>query len=301
VLSGVLSVGDLVIFLTYMKASMKPLRDLAKYTGRIAKASAAGERVVELLDTDPEIVDRPGAATAPRLRGELTMEGVHLTYQLGTWAVHDVDLHIEAGETVALIGPSGGGKSSIAALLLRLIEPTRGRILYDGRDAEELTVRSVREQVSVVLQEPVLFATSIRENIRYGRLDATDEEIEAAAVAANAHDFISALPTGYDHVIEERGASLSGGQRQRIALARAMLRDAPIVVLDEATSSIDPDNQREIQDAIARLTEHRTTLVITHDRSSIVDCDRVLWVEEGRVGEHVPDPMPDVEDTVAAR
>jgi ATP-binding cassette, subfamily B, bacterial len=301
VLSGVLSVGDLVIFLTYMKASMKPLRDLAKYTGRIAKASASGERVVELLETDPEIVDRPGATDAPRLRGELTMEGVHLTYQLGTWAVHDVDLHVEAGQTVALIGPSGGGKSSIAALLLRLIEPTRGRILYDGRDAEELTVRSLREQVSVVLQEPVLFATSIRENIRYGRLDATDEEIEAAAVAANAHDFISALPTGYDHVIEERGASLSGGQRQRIALARAMLRDAPIVVLDEATSSIDPDNQREIQDAIARLTEHRTTLVITHDRSSIVDCDRVLWVEEGRVGEHVPDPMPDVEDTVAAR
>jgi ATP-binding cassette, subfamily B, bacterial len=301
VLAGVLSVGDLVVFLTYMKASMKPLRDLAKYTGRIAKASAAGERVVELLETDPEIVDRPGATDAHRLRGELTMEGVHLTYQLGTWAVHDVDLRIGAGETVALIGPSGGGKSSIAALLLRLIEPTRGRILYDGRDAEELTVRSLREQVSVVLQEPVLFATSIRENIRYGRLDATDEEIEAAAVAANAHGFISALPDGYDHVIEERGASLSGGQRQRIALARAMLRDAPVVVLDEATSSIDPDNQREIQDAIERLTEHRTTLVITHDRSSIVHCDRVLWVDEGRVREHVPDPVPDVEDPVAAR
>jgi ATP-binding cassette, subfamily B, bacterial len=301
VLTGVLSVGDLVIFLTYMKASMKPLRDVAKYTGRIAKAAAAGERVVELLDTDPDIVDRPGATDAPRLRGELTLEGVHLTYELGTWAVHDVDLRIEAGETVALIGPSGGGKSSIAALLLRLIEPTRGRILYDGCDADELTVSSLREQVSVVLQEPVLFATSIRENIRYGRLDASDEDIEAAAIAANAHGFISALPSGYDHVIEERGASLSGGQRQRIALARAMLRDAPIIVLDEATSSIDPDNQREIQDAISRLTEHRTTLVITHDRSSIVDCDRVLWVEDGRVSEHLADPVPDVEDHVAAR
>ena len=300
VLTGVLTPGDLVIFLTYMKASMKPLRDLAKYTGRIAKASAAGERVVDLLEMAPEIVDRPGARPAPRLRGELELEGVHLTYRLGSWALQRVDLHVAAGETVALIGPSGGGKSSLASLLLRLIEPTRGRILYDGVDATELTVASLREQVSVVLQEPVLFAASIRENIRFGRLDATDEEIEQAARNANAHGFISALSSGYEHVIEERGASLSGGQRQRIALARAMLRDAPIVLLDEATSSVDPENQRDILEAIARLTAERTTIVITHDRSSIVDCDRVLWVEDGRVQERLPAPPPTPEVRVAA-
>jgi ATP-binding cassette, subfamily B, bacterial len=297
VLTGVLSVGDLVIFLTFIKASMKPLRDLAKYTGRIAKAAAAGERVCDLLDTDPEIKDRPGAKPAPGLRGAIAMEGVHLAYQPGSWALHDVNLQIAPGETVALIGPSGGGKSSLAALLLRLTEPTRGTISYDGLDADDLTVTSIREQVSVVLQEPVLFAASMRENIRFGRLDATDEEIETVAREANAHDFITALPTGYDHVLEERGNSLSGGQRQRIALARAMLSNAPIVVLDEATSSIDPENEADIREAVARLTADRTTILITHDRSGIVDCDRVFWVEDGRVTVHA---VPEQEPTVVA-
>jgi ATP-binding cassette, subfamily B, bacterial len=300
VLTGVLSVGDLVIFMTYMKASMKPLRDLAKYTGRIAKAAAAGERVVELLETSPEIVDRRGAKAVTDLKGGVRMEGVHLAYEQGAWALQDVDLAIAPGETVALIGPSGGGKSSLASLLLRLIEPTRGSIYYDEHDAATLKVASLREQVSVVLQEPVLFVASIRDNIRYGRLDATDEEIERVAKAANAHDFILELSQGYDHVVEERGSSLSGGQRQRIALARAMLSDAPIVVLDEATSSVDPENQREIEDAIRRLTDGRTTIVITHDRSSILECDRALWVDEGRVTEYPLDAHRLEEDPVVA-
>jgi ATP-binding cassette, subfamily B, bacterial len=301
VLTGVLTPGDLVIFLTYMKASMKPLRDLAKYTGRIAKASAAGERVVDLLETDPEIVDRPGARPAPRLRGELELEGVHLAYRPGRWALQRVDLHIAAGETVALIGPSGGGKSSLASLLLRLIEPTRGRILYDGADAEEITVRQpARAGVGRAPGAgPVRGFDPGEHPLRSPGCDRRGDRAGGPGrERARVHH--RACRRGYDHVIEERGASLSGGQRQRIALARAMLRDAPIVVLDEATSSVDPDNQREIQDAIARLTADRTTIVITHDRTSIVDCDRVLWVEDGRVHEHPPAPPESREVHVAA-
>ncbi|MBA3619542.1 MAG: ABC transporter ATP-binding protein [Acidothermales bacterium] len=285
VVGGRLTPGELVVFISYLKGAFKPMRDLAKYTGRISKAAASGERVVDLLETEPEIVDAPHAVPAPRFRGEVRFESVSAAYEPGRLALDDVDLHVAAGARVGLVGPSGAGKSTLALLLLRLQDPVAGRVLVDGHDVRDLTLTSVREQVSVVLQESVLFATTVRENIRYGRPDASDEEVEQAARLANAHGFVSGLPQGYDTEMSERGSTLSGGQRQRIAIARAMLRDAPLIILDEATTGIDPEGQRTVVEALRRLTRDRTTFVISHDVGAVLDCDLVVWVEDGRLVE----------------
>lgn len=285
VLAGAMTPGDLVVFLTYLKAAFKPMRDVAKYTGRIAQAAASSDRIVDVLTLSPAISDRPGARTAERFRGDIEFRNVWLEYEPGQPVLKGFDLAVAAGQKVAVVGPSGAGKSSLANLLSRLCDPTHGVVAVDGRDLRDLTMASVRSQLAVVLQESVLFATSIRENIAFGLAAASpsQEQIEAAARLAGAHDFIERLPAGYDTVVGERGATLSGGERQRIAIARAAMRDAPIVILDEAMTGLDQETEREVVSALDRLTSGRTTLLITHDLDAALGAERVVWVEVGRV------------------
>jgi len=285
VLAGALTLGELVVFLSYLKMAFKPMRDVAKYTGRIATASASGERIVDVLEVEPDVRDAPGARRAPRLRGEVQLEDVHVAYEPGHPVLEGLSLHVPAGQRVAVAGPSGAGKSTMITLLTRLRDPDQGRVLLDGRDVRDLSVDSVRAQVAVVLQESVLLAVSIRENIAYGARggSASKRQVVAAAKLAGAHEFISALPHGYDTVVGERGATLSGGQRQRIAIARAAIRNAPIVVLDEALTGLDGQTEAEVAQALRRLTDGRTTFVITHDLSAALDADRMVWLVAGRV------------------
>ena len=281
--------GDLVIFLTYLKTAMKPLRDLAKYTGRIARATASGERVADLLDTENDIVDPPEPVRLGRVRGSLDLEGVHVDYGDGP-VLAEVTLHIEAGETVAIVGPSGSGKSTLTALLPRLIDPAGGRVLIDGIDVREVSLADLRAQFAVVLQDTVLLSGTVADNIRQGDLQASDAEVRQAARLARAHDFISSMPNGYDSVVGERGVTLSGGERQRIAVARALLRDAPIVILDEATTGLDGPNAGAVREAIATLTAGRTTIIVTHDEEAAREAGRIVRVEGGRILEEAPGP-----------
>lgn len=283
VLSGSLTPGDLVVFTTYLKNAFKPMRDFAKYTARLAKASAAGERVLDILDTEPTIRDRPGAVPAPAFRGALHFEDVSFAYEPGTPVLNGFSLRVAPGERVAVVGASGGGKSTLASLVPRLYDPTSGRITVDGRDIGEYTLESLRAQVSMVLQENILFGASVRDNIAYSVEGATRAEVVAAARLSGAHDFVTALPEGYDTVLGERGATLSGGQRQRLAVARAALRRAPILILDEPTVGLDEENERLVRGALERLSRGRTTLLITHDLGFAARADRVAYVEGGRV------------------
>lgn len=288
VVQGAMTPGELILYFMYLKIAMKPLRDMAKYTGRIARAAASGERVADLLDVEPDVADLPGAPDLPPVRGDLIVASLWAEDGRGAPLFRGLDLHVVAGQHVCLLGPSGAGKSTLASYLLRLADPRDGGVFLDGHDVREVTLASLRSQVSILLQESVLFATTVRENIRYGRLDATDAEVEDAARRAGAHDFVGALPQGYDTDLGSRGDTLSGGQRQRLAIARAMLRDAPVVVLDEPTSGLDPATARQVQSSIAELTRGRTTLAITHDHVQVRDCDRVLWMEHGRIVEDGP-------------
>jgi ATP-binding cassette subfamily B protein len=282
-LAGALTAGELVVFLTYLKAAFKPMRDLAKYTGRIAQAGASAERIADLLQVSPDIVDAPGARPADPFKGEIEFRDVWLAYEPGRMVLRNISLHIPAGQRVALVGPSGAGKSSLAMLVSRLGDPTQGEIRIDGQDLRDLTVDSVRTQLAVVLQETLLFATTIRDNIAHGLPDTSEEEIVAAARLAGAHDFIMRLPSGYDTIVGERGATLSGGERQRIAIARAAMRDAAVVILDEAMTGLDQQTEREVYAALERLTSDRTTLLITHDLDAVLGCDRVIWIDRGTV------------------
>ncbi|MBX3015914.1 MAG: ATP-binding cassette domain-containing protein [Caldilineaceae bacterium] len=285
VLRGALTLGDLIVFLNYLKSAFRPMSDLAKYTGRIAKAVAAGERILDVLATEPAIQDRPDAIVAPRLQGAVTFDQVSFGYERAQPVLRNVSLHIPAGQKVALVGPSGAGKSTLASLLLRLYEPTAGTILVDGLPLDTYTTQSLRNQMSVVLQESLLFGDTVRANLRYGAPAADDEEIEAAARQVNAHDFIMALPEGYATVLGERGATLSGGQRQRLAIARAAVRRAPLVILDEPTVGLDEENAQAVQRALQGLTAYATTLIITHDLQLAVTADRILYLEDGAIRE----------------
>lgn len=285
VVSGALTAGDLTAFLVYAMAVASAIDALSALAGRYSQAAGASRRVFELLDRAPAIADPPRPRTLPSPRGTLSLEGVRFSYEGDpSPALEDLDLKIAAGETVALVGPSGAGKTTVARLVQRLWDPQGGCVRLDGQDLRTLRISDVRGSMATVAQEPVLFGGSILENIRYGRLDATDAEVEVAAREADAHRFIMDTPEGYATEIGERGLRLSGGQRQRIALARALLRRPAVLILDEATSALDGETERVIQTAL----ESRrgcTTLVIAHRLSTVKNADRIVVMDQGRIVE----------------
>jgi ATP-binding cassette subfamily B protein/subfamily B ATP-binding cassette protein MsbA len=285
-LQGVLTPGDVVLLAAYLVMLYKPLETLAYTAVAVQGAAAGARRVLALLDVQPDVTDAPDAATLPgRPSGGLAFEHVTFAYRGGRPALRDVSLEVRPGEVVAIVGASGAGKTTLASLVVRFYDPQAGRITLDGYDLRALTLRSLRENVALVLQDPIVFGASIRENIAYGRPAATGAEVERAARAANAHEFVAALPEGYDTVVGERGVTLSGGQRQRLSIARAFVKDAPVLILDEPTSALDADNERAILDALARLMKGRTTLIIAHRLSTIRHADRIVVLEDGAVAE----------------
>ncbi|MCU0305401.1 MAG: ABC transporter transmembrane domain-containing protein [Thermoanaerobaculales bacterium] len=286
VMTGDLTVGELATFILYTLIVAMALSTLADLWSDFARARGASERVFELLDREPA-VDAGGGAVPDAVAGRVEFEGVGFAYpsRPGVEVLSDVGLTLEPGSVTALVGPSGGGKSTLAALLMRLYDPTGGAIRLDGRDLRALDADWLRGSIGTVAQEPVLFSTSVAANIRYGRPEAVDDEVETAARAAHAHDFIAALPDGYDTEVGERGVRLSGGQKQRVAIARALLKDPPILILDEATSSLDAESEALVQDALERLMTDRTSLVIAHRLSTVKNADRVVVLDGGRVVE----------------
>ncbi len=284
VMAGDLTVGELASFILYTLIVAMSMTALANLWSDFARARGASERVFELLDRQP-VVDAGGGDTIEKVDGLVEFDGVGFAYPVRPEVdvLVDVDLRLKPGRVVALVGPSGAGKSTIAAMLLRLYDPNKGTISLDGHDIRRLDASWLRRKIGTVAQEPVLFSTAIAANIRYGRPEATDDEVEAAARAANAHDFISELPDGYETEVGERGVRLSGGQKQRVAIARALLKDPPILILDEATSSLDAESESLVQDALERLMAHRTSLVIAHRLSTVRTADNVVVLDGGRV------------------
>lgn len=283
VLAGRLTVGAILVFTSYLHGLYRPMRNLAKLSTKLARAQVSAGRISRVLETMPDVDDAPDAIDVDRLHGALTFEHVSFEYEPGRAALHDVSFTVAPGQRVAVVGPSGAGKSTIIGLLLRLYRPTAGRILVDGRDIAVYRRDSLRASMSVVLQQALLFGTSIRDNIAYGKLHASEDEIRTAAERANAHGFIAGLPSGYDTVIGERGIGLSGGQRQRIAIARAMVRPATVVLLDEPMSGLDGQAEAQVDEALRRLTAGRTSMLVTHDLRATADADLILVLDGGRL------------------
>ena len=286
VLAGAISPGDLLVFTAYMQSMYKPLKSMARYSTSYSKAAASAERIGGVLEIEPHIKDAPDAVVAPPLRGEISFEDVSFDYGDDSEVLEGVTFDVLPGQRVALIGASGAGKSTLVSLILRLHEPQGGAIRIDGRNIKDYKLKSLRQQIGIVLQDSVLFGTTIKENIAYGKLDATMEEIIQAAKAANAHEFIMDLEDGYETVIGERGDTLSGGQRQRIAIARAIIRNAPILILDEPMAGLDVESEAKVQEALDRLMAGKTSLVITHDLHAVAGADLILVLEDGRIVEH---------------
>jgi ATP-binding cassette subfamily B protein len=282
-MANAMTPGSLVVFISYIRFLYGSLRSTLKQIIKLTKAGAQLERVVELLEEKPGVVDRPDARPAPRFRGDLVFRGVSFEYEPGLPVLSDIDFTAPAGRVTALVGPTGSGKTTLVSLITRLFDPTAGEILIDGQDIRAWTLQSLRAQISVVLQESVLVQASIAENIAYGRPSASFAEIEAAARAANAHEFIQQLPGGYETVVGERGETLSGGQRQRIAIARALVRNAPIVILDEPLTGLDAATAASVTAALERLMAHKTVLIITHHFSTIQHADQIVVLAGGRI------------------
>ncbi|MET9962290.1 ABC transporter ATP-binding protein [Streptomyces sp. NPDC006326] len=283
---GQLTLGGLLVFLALLSKLYSPVRGLSQLAATFYAASASAERIIELLDQQPQVAEAPDARPLGRARGEVEFRGVSFRYP-GTsrWALHDVSFHVAAGTTVALVGASGAGKSTLGKLQLRFYDPDQGAVLLDGTDLRELRLEELRENVAVVLQETLVFHGTVRENIAYGRPGASEAEIVAAARAADAHEFIQLLPEGYDTVVGQRGRTLSGGQAQRLAIARAMIRDAPVLLLDEPTTGLDTQSARRIMEPLRRLMAGRTTLVISHNLLTVRDATSTVVLEHGRVVE----------------
>jgi ABC-type multidrug transport system fused ATPase/permease subunit len=283
VIAGGLSLGDFAAFYTYLLMLMGPMRMLGMALGMAQRAVASGNRMFEILDRPPRVTSPPGAPQLPAGPGRIELRGVTLRYDGAEPALADVDLHVEAGHTVALVGPSGSGKTSLVALIARLYDPVAGTVAVDGVDVRSVDVRSLRREIAFVADDSFLFSATVAENIAYAKPEATREEIEVAARRAQAQGFIEALPEGYETVIGERGLTLSGGQRQRLAIARALLADPRILILDDATSSVDATTETEIKRGLREVMEGRTTLVVAHRLSTISLADEIVVMDAGRI------------------
>lgn len=286
VVNEVITAGELVAFLTYAVNLANPVKRLSRVYAAIQKAMAAAERVFDIMDLDEKITDVPGAKPLPPIKGKVEFKDITFSYKEGQPALQHIFLKAEPGQMIALVGPSGSGKSTIANLIPRFYDVDSGVITIDDHDIRQVTADSLREQIGLVPQETMLFSTSVMENIRYGRLEATDEEVIEAAKAANAEEFIKELPEGYDTKLGERGLNLSGGQRQRLAIARAILKNPRVLILDEATSALDTESEKIVQDALDNLMVGRTSFVIAHRLSTIFNADQIFVVENGHLREH---------------
>jgi ATP-binding cassette, subfamily B, bacterial len=285
VLQGHLTVGQLLVVLAYIAAAYKPLETISTTIGSLQNLFVIMQRIFDVLDTAPEIEDQAGAISMARARGHVRYQGVRFHHHGRPTTLEAISLEAAPGQLIAIVGPTGAGKTSLLNLLPRFYEPQDGRILLDGHDIRTLTLASLRQQISIVAQEPLLFSGTIAENIRYGRLEASDEDVIAAATAAAAHDFIMRLPAQYNTLVGERGAQLSGGERQRLCIARAFLKDAPILILDEPTAAIDTQTEQSILAALERLMMGRTTFVVAHRLSTIRHADQIVVLQDGRVSE----------------
>jgi ABC-type multidrug transport system fused ATPase/permease subunit len=288
-IDGQLTLGQFTQFYLYLAMLFLPLRMLGMWIGQIQRAIASGERIFEVLDVEPEITDPPQPKPLPDGRGDVRIEGVTFGYDPERPVLRDLDLHVEAGRTVALIGRTGSGKTTVTSLIPRFYDPQAGRVLFDGADVRDMALEDIRRQVGIVGEDTFLFSTSVRENIAYGAPWATDEEVHEAARQAQAYDFISALPEGFDTLVGERGLTLSGGQRQRIAIARALLLDPRVLILDDATASVDASTEARIKLALRAVMRDRTTLIVAHRLSTIALADEIVVLEDGRVvarGQH---------------
>lgn len=285
VLSGILTVGSLTVFLTYLNKFFNPVKDLAKMTVNIAQATVALERIGQILHADLIIPQKPDAIEPRGLKGDIVFEHVYFSYIQGTPVLKDINLVIQAGQRTGICGPTGGGKSTIACLIPRLYDPTSGQIRMDGRPVSDYTLDGLRKAIGFVLQDTMLFFGSIRDNITYGRPGATDAEIVEAARLANADEFIRKFPLAYETIIGERGITLSGGERQRIGIARAVIRNAPILILDEPTGSLDPESEKIVTDALEKLMKGRTVILISHRLNTLVSADKIVVVREGMIVE----------------
>jgi ATP-binding cassette subfamily B protein/subfamily B ATP-binding cassette protein MsbA len=279
-----MTTGTILVFLSYLGSIYGPLNSIAYTASTLQYATSGADRVMEILDTPLDVQDLPGGREA-HVQGNIRYDDVTFGYESGRPVIHKASFEIGKGEVVAIVGPTGEGKSTLVNLLVRFFDPWSGRVIVDGEDIRHFCVRSLRQQVAIVLQEPFIFRLTVAENIGYGRPDATRSEIEAAAKAARADDFIRRLPEGYDTIVGERGATLSGGERQRLSIARAFLKDAPILVLDEPTSALDALTESALLETLELLMKGRTTFIIAHRLSTIRNADRILVVDRGRIAE----------------